>query len=112
MKIDATLFAATSPPSGPGPPTREAGYDGLYTAETQHDPFFPLLLAAQQTERMDLATAIAVAFPARPRTWPTSATTSSASRRSVYPRPRLADQGHIEKRFGAQFSQPAAACGS
>ena len=25
------------------------GYDGLYTAETQHDPFFPLVLAAEQT---------------------------------------------------------------
>ena len=25
----------------------EQGYDGLWTAETAHDPFFPLLLASQ-----------------------------------------------------------------
>ena len=25
----------------------DQGYDGIWTAETSHDPFFPLLLAAQ-----------------------------------------------------------------
>ena len=29
----------------------DAGYDGVWTAETGHDPFFPLLLAAEHTER-------------------------------------------------------------
>ena len=27
----------------------EQGYDGLWTAETAHDPFFPLLLAVAVT---------------------------------------------------------------
>ena len=30
------------------------GYDGGATAETSHDPFFPLLLAARATERLEL----------------------------------------------------------
>ena len=44
----------------PGPPlaAREAaeyaerlGFDGFFTAETSHDPFFPLLVAADASER-------------------------------------------------------------
>ena len=36
------------------------GVDGLWTAETRHDPFLPLALAAEHTERVSLGTAIAV----------------------------------------------------
>ncbi|HSJ34217.1 MAG TPA: TIGR03617 family F420-dependent LLM class oxidoreductase [Acidimicrobiia bacterium] len=59
----------------PGPP-REArtaaeyaarlGFDGFFSAETSHDPFFPLLLAADTAPDLDLGTAIAVAFPRSP----------------------------------------------
>ncbi len=44
------------------------GYDGLFSADTSHDPFLPLLLAARVTERVDLGTAIAVAFARSPMT--------------------------------------------
>jgi len=43
-----------------------AGYDGVRTAEMNHDPFFPLLLAAEHSEKLDLATSIAVAFARSP----------------------------------------------
>ena len=43
-----------------------AGYDGCVSAETSHDPFFPLLLAAEHSERIDLMTSIAVAFARTP----------------------------------------------
>ena len=36
-----------------------AGYDGVRTAEMNHDPFFPLLLAAEHSEKLELATSIA-----------------------------------------------------
>src|SRR5262249_9730639 len=42
------------------------GFDGLWTAETRHDPFLPLALAAEHTRRVSLGTAIAVAFPRSP----------------------------------------------
>jgi probable F420-dependent oxidoreductase len=42
------------------------GYDGCVTAETSHDPFFPLLLAAEHSERIELMTSIAVAFSRTP----------------------------------------------
>src|SRR5207244_2419393 len=42
------------------------GFDCLWTAETQHDPFLPLAIAATATTRLKLGTAIAVAFPRSP----------------------------------------------
>ncbi len=42
------------------------GFDGLWTAETNHDPFLPLLLGAEHSQKLQLGTAIAVAFPRSP----------------------------------------------
>ncbi len=40
----------------------EIGYDGGFTFEAKHDPFLPLVLAAEQTRHLRLGTAIAIAF--------------------------------------------------
>jgi probable F420-dependent oxidoreductase len=110
MKIDATLMAPDLETIGRRARQLEAlGYDGLYTAETQHDPFFPLLLAAEHTERIDLATAIAVAFPRSP-----THLAHIGHDLQRYSKGRfilgLGSQikAHIEKRFSAQFASPAA----
>jgi probable F420-dependent oxidoreductase len=110
MKIDATVITGDLETIGPKARRIEAlGYDGLYSAETQHDPFFPLLLAAEQTERLDLATAIAVAFPRSP-----THLAHIGHDLQRFSKGRfilgLGSQvkAHIEKRFSAQFSQPAA----
>ena len=110
MKIDATLMAADLETIGPRASRIEAiGYDGLYTAETQHDPFFPLILAAEHTERLDLGTAIAVAFPRSPMHL---AHIGHDLQRFSKGRFILGlgsqIKAHIEKRFGAQFASPAA----
>jgi probable F420-dependent oxidoreductase len=42
------------------------GLDGFWTHETQHDPFLPLVVAAEHTRRMEVGTAIAVACPRSP----------------------------------------------
>lgn len=42
------------------------GFDGLWVAETNSDPFLNLTLAAEHSSRMTLGTAIAVAFPRTP----------------------------------------------
>ncbi|HQY90108.1 MAG TPA: TIGR03617 family F420-dependent LLM class oxidoreductase [Caldilinea sp.] len=44
------------------------GFDGIWTAETSHNPFLPLTLAAEHTQRISLGTAIAVAFARSPTT--------------------------------------------
>lgn len=43
-----------------------AGYEGLWTAETRHDPFLPLVAAAAATKRITLGTGIATAFTRSP----------------------------------------------
>ncbi|MEK7311767.1 MAG: TIGR03617 family F420-dependent LLM class oxidoreductase, partial [Chloroflexota bacterium] len=44
------------------------GADGLFTSETQHDPFLPLALAAEHTSHVELGTAVAIAFARSPMT--------------------------------------------
>ncbi len=67
MKIDAGI--PTNDPRESGKATKvleDAGYDGAFTAETSHDPFLPLVSAALETEKIELVTAIAVAFARNP----------------------------------------------
>ena len=69
------------------------GYDGLWSAETAHDPFFPLLLAAEHTERIQLGTGIAVAFARNPMTTGRHGQRPADPLRGpVHARSRLADQ--------------------
>jgi probable F420-dependent oxidoreductase len=63
VKLDAVLTdGAGHLASG----LEELGYDGVWTAETQHDPYLPLAVAATETTRIALGTAIATAFTRSP----------------------------------------------
>ena len=42
------------------------GFDAVWTSETAHDPFLPLVLPAEHSQRVTLGTSIAVAFPRTP----------------------------------------------
>ena len=67
MKVD--YYFPPGPPENATAAAEEAadlGYDGFFTAETQHDPFFPITHAAVAAPNMDFGTAIAVAFPRSP----------------------------------------------
>ncbi len=44
----------------------ELGFDGLWTAETNHDPFLPLTIAAEHSQQISLGTGIGVTFPRSP----------------------------------------------
>lgn len=67
MKIDTTLLAGSLAEVPHVARAAEAlGFDGLWTAEAGHDPFFPAVLAAEHTQRVEIGTAIAVAFPRSP----------------------------------------------
>jgi probable F420-dependent oxidoreductase len=84
-----------------------AGYDGVFSFEGQHDPFFPLLLAAEHTERVQLTTAVAIAFARNPMTL---AQTAYDLQLISHGRFRLGlgtqIKPHIEKRFSMPWSQP------
>ncbi len=84
------------------------GYDGGWTAETSHDPFLPLLLAAEHTSRLEIGTNIAVAFARNPMIvanigWDLQA--YSAGRFVLGLGTQI--QPHIEKRFSMSWSHPA-----
>ncbi len=44
----------------------ELGFDGTTTPEAGHDAFLPLMIAAEHTRRITLATNVAIAFPRSP----------------------------------------------
>lgn len=44
----------------------EFGFDGCTTPEAGHDPFLPLMIAAEHTKRITLGTNVAIAFPRSP----------------------------------------------
>lgn len=89
-----------------------AGYGGLWTSETNHDPFLPLVVAAEHTERIQLGCAVAVAFARNPMT--VASTTHdlqrfSAGRFTLGLGTQV--KPHIERRFSMPWSSPAARLG-
>jgi probable F420-dependent oxidoreductase len=110
MKVDGIMMTPDLGSVGERTRRMEAlGYDGLITAETQNNPFLPLTLAAEHTERLDLATGIAVAFARNPMDL-----AHIGHDLQAYSQGRfilgLGSQikPHIEKRFSMPFSHPAA----
>src|SRR5260370_20336369 len=83
------------------------GYDGVLTEETKDDPFIIMGLAAQATSRVQLATAVAVAFPRSPAVTALSAWTLARLSKGRF-RLGLGSRvkGHIERRFGVRWSPP------
>ena len=84
------------------------GYDCLWSAETQHDPFLPLAVAATATGRIKLGTSIAVAFPRSPMVlahiaWDLA---KASGGRFIL---GLGSQvkGHNERRFSVKWEAPA-----
>ena len=108
MKVDGGVSTDLGKAAASAKETEDAGYDGAWSIETAHDPFFPLLLAAEHTERLELGTSIAVAFARNPMTlahigWDLQ---SFSKGRFIL---GLGSQikPHITKRFSMEWSHPA-----
>ncbi len=110
MKVDGIMMTAGLGSMGERARGMEAlGYDGLITAETQHNPFLPLTLAAEHTTALELATGIAVAFARNPMDLANIGHDLQAFSQGRF----ILGLGsqikpHIEKRFSMPFSHPAA----
>jgi probable F420-dependent oxidoreductase len=87
----------------------ERGYAGLWASEVAHDPFLQLLTAGQATERLQVGTAIAVAFARSPMTL---AHTAHDLQRYTQGRFVLGlgtqIKAHVERRFSMPWTAPAA----
>jgi probable F420-dependent oxidoreductase len=109
MKIDAGLMGSLDNVPTQIQEFEAQGFDGVVTAEMSSDPFFPLLLAAEHSERVELMTSIAVAFSRNPMIL-----ANIGNDLQAYSKGRfilgLGSQieAHIVKRFSMPWSQPAA----
>lgn len=112
MLLDVTLPVDANPLPVAAELARAAdviGFDALWTPETGHNGFLPLVLAAEHTQRITLGTAVAIAFPRSPMV-----TAQIAWDLAAYAQGRFVlglgtqVRAHIERRFSAQFDQPVA----
>jgi len=85
----------------------DAGFDGIWTFETAHEPFLPLVLAAEHSSRLSLGTSIAVAFPRSPTILAQIAWDLAGFSRGRFIL-GLGTQvkGHNERRFGVKWERP------
>lgn len=111
MKIDSGLLGTADLEQIPAQARalEAQGYDGMVTAEIANDPFLPLVLAAEHTERIELMTSIAVAFARNPMTVANLGNDLQAFSKGRF----ILGLGsqikpHITKRFSQPWSQPAA----
>jgi probable F420-dependent oxidoreductase len=109
VKIDCILSGSFDEIEARAQALEADGYDGVATAETSHDPFFPLLLAARATERLELATEVAIAFARTPMTMALIANDLQLASKGRFTL-GLGSQikPHIERRFSMPWSHPAA----
>jgi probable F420-dependent oxidoreductase len=87
----------------------DVGYDRAFSFEAKHDPFIPLAVAAEHTTRLELGTAIAIAFARTPMTlanaaWDLQAVTGGRFVLGLGSQIRP----HITQRFSMPWSRPAA----
>ena len=83
------------------------GFAGLWSAETAHEPFLPLAVAAGATQRIQLGTAIAVAFARTPMATAEAAwdlARNSGGRFILGLGTQV--KGHNERRFSVEWPPP------
>ncbi len=67
MRLETAVIAPTIQELADyGKRMEEMGYDSIVTPEAGRDPFLPLAILAEHTERLKLGTAVAIAFPRSP----------------------------------------------
>jgi len=109
MKVDGSLrFEDAGGIAAQAKAAEAAGYAAVWTAEAGRDPFLPLTVAAQATDRMELGTGIAVAFARNPMNLATLANDlhQLSEGRFIL---GLGSQikAHITKRYSMPWSHPA-----
>ena len=108
MKVDGGIAGGLDKAAAAAARQEARGYDGVWVAETSHDPFLPLVMAAQDTVRVDLGTSIAVAFARNPMTLAQVSWDLQAASHGRFVL-GLGSQikPHITRRFSMPWSHPA-----
>jgi probable F420-dependent oxidoreductase len=108
MKIDGGIGFDPDGMAAQAVKAEQAGYDGVWSAETNHDPFLPIAVGAAATERLEFGTGIAVAFARNPMTLAVLANDLQLLTKGRF----ILGMGsqikpHITKRFSMPWSHPA-----
>jgi probable F420-dependent oxidoreductase len=112
MKLDAALAVDATHLRDVARIARAAeqvGFGALWTPETQHNGFYPLLVAAEHTERIQLGTAVAIAFPRSPmvmaqNAWDLQAVSGGRFILGLGTQVKA----HIERRYSTTWDAPVA----
>jgi probable F420-dependent oxidoreductase len=84
------------------------GFDAIWAFEAAHNPFLPLVLAAQASKRIELGTNISVAFARSPFSMAQVAwDLQKASRGRFHLGLGTQVRAHVERRFSMPFDHPA-----
>jgi probable F420-dependent oxidoreductase len=108
VKIDTTVTGGLRGAGAEATKAETSGYAGIWTTEINHEPFYPLLLAAEQTEQLEIGTGIAVAFARNPMTTAMAAwdlNDFSGGRLNLGLGSQI--KPHIERRYSMPWGQPA-----
>ncbi len=107
MKIDGGLSPDLDTVADSIRALEEMGFDGAGTAEMNHDPFLPLVLAAANSKKIELKTGIAVAFARSPMVLANLAHDLNAYSKGRFTL-GLGSQikPHISKRFSMPWGKP------
>ncbi|HEX3333395.1 MAG TPA: LLM class F420-dependent oxidoreductase [Acidimicrobiales bacterium] len=108
MKIDGGIGFAPSGVAAEAAKAEASGYDGVWSAETSHDPFLPIAIGASAAEKLDFGTGITVAFARNPMTLAVVANDLQLLTKGRF----MLGMGsqikpHITKRFSMPWSHPA-----
>lgn len=108
MKVDGSVRFDETGIAEQAQAAEAAGYAGIWSTEAGHDPFLPLAVAAGATDRLELATGIAVAFARNPMNLAMLANDLQQLSRGRF----ILGLGsqikpHITKRYSMPWSHPA-----
>ncbi|HWD53480.1 MAG TPA: LLM class flavin-dependent oxidoreductase, partial [Acidimicrobiales bacterium] len=108
MKIDGGIGFDPSGVAEQAAKAEASGYDGVWSAETSHDPFLPIAIGAGATEKLEFGTGITVAFARNPMTLAVLANDLQLLTKGRF----MMGMGsqikpHITKRFSMPWSHPA-----
>lgn len=108
MKVDSGIGFDPDGMAAQAVKAEQAGYDGIWSAETSHDPFLPIAVGAAATEKLEFGTGITVAFARNPMTLAVVANDLQLLTKGRF----MLGMGsqikpHITKRFSMPWSHPA-----
>ena len=108
MKIDGGIGFDPERIAEQAAKAEASGYDGVWSAETSHDPFLPIAVGASATTTLEFGTGITVAFARNPMTLAVVANDLQLLTKGRF----MLGMGsqikpHITKRFSMPWSHPA-----